>query len=152
MTKLFKHIVNHRKTIIAIYIILCAVSLFCRQFVAVNYDVNDYLPPKSPGATALDVMDSEYDGGIPNARVMVGGVSIPQALEYKAKLEAVEGVTEVTWLDDAVNVNIPLEALDPDTVETYYKDGNALFSVTVAEDKRIEAVDGIRAVIGDEKQ
>ncbi len=34
--------------------------------------------------------------------------------------------------------------------EDYYKDGNALFSVTIAEDKRIEAVDNIRTLIGDD--
>ncbi|MDY6327948.1 MAG: MMPL family transporter [Lachnospiraceae bacterium] len=40
--------------------------------------------------------------------------------------------------------------LDTDTVENYYKDGNALFSVTIESDKRIEAVNAIREIIGDD--
>ncbi|MGN1389749.1 MAG: RND family transporter, partial [Bulleidia sp.] len=44
----------------------------------------------------------------------------------------------------------PLETMDQDTVETYYRDGNALFSITISEDRRIEAVDAIREIIGDE--
>ena len=150
MTKFYKHIVSHRKLIIAVFLILFAVCAVCRQFVAVNYDMNDYLPDKSPSTLALDLMDKEYDGGIPNARVMVQNVSVPQALEYKEKLLAVDGVTDVTWLDDAASVTVPLETIDTDTAETYYKDGNALFSVTVAEDKRIEAVEKIREIIGDD--
>lgn len=112
--------------------------------------LNDYLPDKSASTQTLDLMENEYDGGIPNARVMVQNVSVPQALEYKEKLLAVDGVTDVTWLDDAASVTVPLETIDTDTAETYYKDGNALFSVTVDEDKRIEAVEKIREIIGDD--
>ena len=95
-------------------------------------------------------MNEEYDGGIPNARVMVQDVSIPEALAYKEKLCSVDSVTDVTWLDDVASVTVPLETLDPDTVETYYKDGCALFSVTIKEDKRIEAVSAIRDIIGED--
>lgn len=41
-------------------------------------------------------MGEEFDGGITNARVMVKDVTIPEALECKEKLEAVEGVSDVT--------------------------------------------------------
>lgn len=150
MTKIYRQIVNHSKIIIAVFLILLAVSLVCGQFVEVNYDMNDYLPPDSASTRALELMGQEYGGGIPNARVMVKNVTVPQALEYKEKLAAVDGVTDVTWLDDSESITIPLEVLDADTVEAYYKDGNALFSVTIDEDKRIEAVNAIRDIIGDD--
>lgn len=149
MTRFYKHIVDHQKLIIAIFLILFAVCAVCWQFVAVNYDMNDYLPPESASTKALDLMKREYDGGIPNARVMVRDVSVPEALEYKEKLLAVDGVTDVTWLDDAASVTVPLETLDTDTLESFYKDGSALFSVTIDEDKRIDAVSAIREIIGD---
>ena len=150
MTKFYRHIVDHQKVIITIFLILVAVCAACKQFVAVNYDMSDYLPEESPSTQALDLMDQEYDGGIPNARVMVQGVSVPEALEYKERLLSVDGVTDVTWLDDVASVTVPLETLDADTVESYYKDGNALFSVTIAKEKRITAVDAIRQIIGDD--
>lgn len=150
LTKFYRHIVNHTKTIIGIFLILFALCAFCKQFVAVNYDMNDYLPPESASTRALDLMEQEYDGGIPNARVMVQNVSVPEALKYKEKLLAVDGVSDVTWLDDVASVTVPLETLDSDTVETYYKDGNALFSVTIDEDKRIAAVNALRDIIGDD--
>ena len=149
MTKFYRHIVNHQKGVIAIFLILFAVCAVCKQFVAVDYDMNDYLPQSSASTVALDRMEEEYDGGIPNARVMVQGVSVPEALEYKEKLLSVDGVTDVTWLDDAASVTVPMETLDADTVETYYKGGNALFSVTIDEEKRIDAVSAIRDIIGD---
>ena len=150
MTRFYRRIVNHQKLIIAVFLILFVICACCKQFIAVNYDMNDYLPPESASTQALDLMECEYEGGIPNARVMIQNVSVPQALEYKEKLLAVDGVTDVTWLDDAASVTVPLETLDTDTVETYYKDGNALFSVTIDDEKRIEAVNAIREIIGDD--
>ena len=150
MTKFYDRIVNHQKSIIAVFLTLFAVCLVCKQFVRVNYYMNDYLPQESPSTQALNLMEQEYDGGIPNARVMVKDITVPQALNYREKLLSVDGVTDVTWLDDAASVTVPLETLNPDTVETYYKDGNALFSVTIDEDKRIEAAEAIREIIGDD--
>ena len=148
MTKFYNRIVGSRKRIIAVFLTLFAVCLLCKQLVAVDYDMYDYLPPESASTQALEVMNREYSGGIPNARVMLENVSVPQALEYKEKLRAVEGVTDVTWLDDVASVTVPLETLDQSTVESYYKDGNALLSLTIEEDMRKEAVDAIREIIG----
>lgn len=146
---MYSRIVNHPKLIMGIFIATVIICAVCKQWVSVDYDMNDYLPEDSSSTVALDVMESNYDGGIPNARVMVKDVTIPEALEYKAKIEKTDGVTEVTWLDDVISTVEPLEVQDKDTVENYYKDGNALFSVTIEEDKRIEAVDSIKEIIGD---
>ena len=129
--------------------LLTAVCALCRPLIAVNYDMSDYLPPDTPSTRALDVMEEEFTGGVPNARVTIKDVTIPEALDFKRALEAVDGVIGVTWLDDAVSVAQPLRTLDADTVSSYYQNG-ALFSVTIAEDKRITAVDAIRALIGED--
>ena len=150
MTKFYRNIVNHQKLIITIFLTLFVICLVCKSFIAVNYDMNDYLPPESASTQAVDLMESEYEGGIPNARVMVQDVTAPQALEYKKQLLEADGVTDVTWLDDTLNITVPLETQDPDTVETYYKDGNALFLVTIDDDRRIEAVSAIRDIIGED--
>lgn len=150
MRKFFSVVIKLRYIIMAIFIALTAVCAVTRQYVAVNYDMNDYLPKDSDSSTALDVMGQEFDGEIPNARVMVQNVSYREALEYKEKLEAVEGVSAVTWLDDSLPLDIPIEILDEDTINSYYKDNNALFSVTISEDYINSAVPKIREVIGDD--
>ncbi len=150
MRKFYSAVIKLRYVIMAIFIALTAVCAVAKQHVAVNYDMNDYLPEDSESTVALDVMGKEFDGEIPNARVMVQNVSYREALEYKEKLEAVEGVSDVTWIDDSLPLNIPLEILDEDTVSSYYKDNNALFSVTISEDYINSAVPAIREVIGND--
>ena len=148
MRKFYSGVVKYRKLILIVFIAAAIVCGGLKELVAVNYDMNDYLPEDAKSTAALDVMSEEFDGGIPNARVMVKDVTIPEALKYKEQIEAVTGVTDVTWLDDAVDITIPMSQLDTKTVENYYKDGAALFSVTIEEQSRISAVAAIREIIG----
>lgn len=148
--KFFRGVVKHRKPITVFFLICAVICAFLQTLVSVNYDMNDYLPEDTASTVSLDKMEEEFGSGIPNARVMVRDVTLAQALEKKEELEKIDGVSEVTWLDDAVDITIPLEMMDEDTVEDYYKDGTALYSVTVEEEKTVEAVNAIRELIGDD--
>lgn len=148
--KFFRSIVGHKKIVIIAFFVITLCMGFCRQYVAVNYDMNDYLPEGTASTVSLDVMKDEYGSSIPNARVMVSNVSIPQALEIKDKLSQIDGVTDIMWLDDADDITIPLKMIDEEEVENYYKDKNALFSITIDDNKRIAAVNEIRNIIGED--
>lgn len=104
MRRFYQTIIKHPKSIITVFVLSALVCLFLQNRVSVNYDMTDYLPAGSPSTIALDKMESEFEGGIPNARVMVRDVSVAEALEYKERLAACEGVASVTWLDDSVNI------------------------------------------------
>ena len=150
MDRFFQKVIKYRKLILIGFGIIFLVCLFCKPLISVNYDMNSYLPDDVASSVALDVMEEEFEGGIPNARVMVRDVSIPEALEYKDKISEIEGVTEVTWLDDAVDMKTPLETMDSETVENYYVDNAALYSVTIKEEDILSAVADIRELIGED--
>ena len=150
MERFYGWIVRHRRLVILFYVLAAGVCGLLQSFVSVNYDINDYLPEETASTISIDVMKEEFDGGIPNARVMIRDVTIPQALEYKEKIREIDGVSEVTWLNDAVDVTIPLEMCDTDTVESYYKDGCALYSVVIDEEMRVEAVEALQELIGED--
>ncbi len=151
MKRFYEKIVQYKKCLVVLFTFSGLLCLWVGQRVAVNYDIADYLPSHSPSSRALEVMEEEFEGGIPNARVMISNVTIAEALEYKEKLARVEGVEAVTWLDDAVNILQPLATLDQEQVQTYYQDNTALFTVTIKEDMRIEAVQNLRELIGEDQ-
>ena len=150
MRKFYEGVVNQSKIIIIIFVILAILSAVLQNFVAVNYDMNDYLPETAKSTVSIDIMQNEFEGGIPNARVMITNVTIPEALEVKKMIENVAGVTDVMWLDDSIDVTVPLSTYDSDMIETYYKDSAAVFNVTIDEESRISAVDEIKEIIGEE--
>ncbi|MGN0153394.1 MAG: RND family transporter [Lachnospiraceae bacterium] len=148
--KFFRGVVKHRKKITAFFLICAVICIFLQSRVSVNYDMNDYLPEDTASTVSLDKMEEEFGSGIPNARVMIKDVTVAEALKKKEAIEQIDGVSEVTWLDDVVDITIPLEMVDEDIVDDYYKDNTALYSVTVEEEKTVEAVDAIRELIGDD--
>ncbi|WP_083547404.1 efflux RND transporter permease subunit [Virgibacillus halodenitrificans] len=110
----------------------------------------DYLPEDAPSTEAMDVMEQEFDGAVPNTCVMINNVSIQEALAYKEQLAAIDGVSDVTWLDDAIDIKTPIEMADEDTVESYYKDSNALFSFSIREGDEVAVTDKIYDLIGED--
>ncbi len=152
MEKFYRTVVKKKKILIIIFFAFAVAGMAASQLVGVNYDMKDYLPEDSASTISLEVMEEEFDGAIPNARVMVTDVSVAEALEYKEALLNCTGVLDVTWLDDVVDILEPLEMADADTVSTYYVDNTALFSVTIDEEEEsmVAAEAAIREVIGDE--
>ncbi len=148
MEKFYRGILAHRRSIVISFVIIAIVSAFMMLGVKVNYNMADYLPPSAQSTKAVEIMETEFTEGMPNTNVLVHDVGVPEALDYKAQLEGIAGVTQVMWLDDVADVKVPLDTLDTKTVEGFYKDGDALFSVTIAEGQESSAVNAIRAMIG----
>lgn len=150
MERYTQFLLKHRIQVIVLFVAAAAVCAVLSGLVDVNCKLTDYLPGESASTRAIKVMEEEYNQAVPNMRVLIYDVTIPEALEYKERLKAAEGIQEVSWLDDAVNIYEPLEMAPQKTVDEWYQDGNALFSVTVKEDRADEAVAAVREIIGDE--
>lgn len=148
MEKLAGSIVRHRKCILVVFSIFVLVSALLSTFVGVNYNMADYLPPNAQSTKALEIMEEAFSQSIPNANVMVKNVSLMEAMDYKQKLAAIEGVTQVLWLDDVIDIKIPLVMSDQDTIGSFYKNDTALFNVTIAKGMEKQACNAILGLIG----
>lgn len=143
-------IIKHKKPIVGIFLILAVISTALQFAVSVNYNMVDYLPDDAPSTKAMDVMDQEFDGSVPNTRVMIHDVTIQEALVIKEALASIDGITDVTWLDDVIDIKTPIEMADKDTVETFYKNNQALFSFSIRSGDEMEITDAIYDLIGEE--
>ena len=150
MDRFANAIVKNRKIIIVLFLSLVLICGALMLFVDVNYNLVDYLPKNAQSTVALEIMNAEFTETMPNASVMVKDVSLMEALEYKKKLASIDGVTQAIWLDDMMDITKPLPMGDSDTIETFYQDGNALFSISIAKGMEKEACEDIWLLIGDE--
>ncbi|HHW48766.1 MAG TPA: RND family transporter [Clostridiaceae bacterium] len=153
MEKFFNAVIKHRKIVLAMFLIIAALCAVLSLQVSVNYDMVDYLPKDAQSTKAIKIMEEEFDSNMPNARVMITNVSILEALEYKEKLSKLEGVRSVSWLDDIVGLDTlkttPLEFLDPSIVKNYYKDNNALMTLSIESGKETTTLNAIYELIGE---
>lgn len=143
-------IIKYKKTIVILFTIITLLSAVAQFFVPVNYNMSDYMPEQTQSSQAVRIMEEEFDSTLPNSQVMIKDVSVQEALEIKKILGEIDGVSDVVWLDDAIDLKIPLEMAENDLVESYYKDNNALISLTIREGDEVAITDAIYDLIGDE--
>lgn len=149
MEAISNFIVRHRKIVVAVTLLVTVICTALFFQVKINYDMTDYLPEEANSTIAMDRLSDEFGESIPNCNVRVENVSIQEALQVKEKLEAMDGVEDVQWLDDVADTQVPLEAQDADLVDDYYKDGNALFIVTIADGQEMAVTEQIPAQLGE---
>lgn len=147
MDRLIWGILNHRKAVVATFAALAVACACMIPFAKTNYDMVEYLPPEAQSTHAVAIMDEDFAQSMPNANVLVKNVSTAEAQVIKDEIEAVPGVEMVMWLDDVADLSQPIEYLDQDTVEMYYRDGAALYQVAIAEGEEGETVPALRELI-----
>ncbi len=144
-------IINRRKLIEVIFLVLVLISLFCKSFVSINYDLTKYLPGTAPSEQGISVMEREF--GYPGtARVMIDNVSLYQAKQYKDKIEAVDGVDMVMWADTTTDVYQADQFIRYNDIEDYYKNGYSVMDITFkgsdTSSRTSKAIDQIKAITG----
>jgi predicted RND superfamily exporter protein len=151
--KFSQAVIKHKKSVLIVFLTFAVLSVIFSSLVTVNYDMVDYLPKDAQSTTAIKIMEEEFGGEMPNARIMLTGISIQKALEYKDKIATIGGVTSITWLDDIIGLDTlkttPLEFLDASIIKNYYKDNNALMSLSIESGKEKSTVSAIYELIGE---
>ena len=56
MQRFYRKIVNHPRIILTVFILAALCGAVTQGMVAVNYDMNDYLPPDSDSTRALELL------------------------------------------------------------------------------------------------
>ncbi len=153
MRKLSQLIIKHKKIVLLIFSVLAVAGGLLATRIFVNYDMVDYLPEDAQSTIAISIIEEEFVGDTPNARVMLKDVTIQEALAYKEKLSVIPGVSSVSWLDDVLGKNVlmttPLEFLDASIIENYYKNSHALLSVSIESGQESAAVNSIYDLVGE---
>lgn len=114
-------------------VLFVALSIFGAVMIPrtkINYDLTGYLPAHCDSSTALELLKKEFDDkGM--AYVMVKDVTPEKAGEIKTRLEKVEGVATVTYVE---SMN--------------YKNNSALYTVTLKDyDSTAGAFNAVKGVI-----
>ena len=105
MDYIIDKILKYKKTVISIFALLVVFSILMTPMVRVNYDMVDYLPEDSKSTISLNLMQEQFDKSPSNVRVMLKNIDIVEVLKYKNLISEIDGVKEINWLDDSVNIN-----------------------------------------------
>lgn len=150
MKKLINQVIKHKGLVIVVFLVASLISIFSQSLVKINYDLAEYLPADTPSTHGIEVMSSQFKEEIFNVNVMIPRASINQAQDMKAQLKELPEVISVFWLDDYIDVTVPITVADQQLVNQYYKDNNALFMVTVKTANYPPVLDKLQQMVGEE--
>jgi len=130
LKKIPEGIVKLKRVFLVLFVALSIFGAVMIPRTKINYDLTGYLPAHCDSSTALELLKKEFDDkGM--AYVMVKDVTPEKAGEIKTRLEKVEGVATVTYVE---SMN--------------YKNNSALYTVTLKDyDSTAGAFDAVKGVI-----
>lgn len=143
---LFRTVVRYRRAVIALYIAVICLCAYLSGFVNIDSDLSHYLPADAESTIDLHIMEETFDAQIPNAQLMVKDISVKDAESLTERISETDGVTEVSWISDLNVMNTPLSFLPANLIARYYRDGNALITITIDNDYTMDTLDEIRAL------
>lgn len=157
MKKFAEMIVNHKKTIVIIYVVLLILSLYGAKFTYINYDLSSYLPSSINSMKGKEILDDQF--GIKGvAYVLLQDKTLKDVANIKENIEAIDGVKEVIWLDDMEDILKPESFMDEKILSQFISGKSNLMQVffqhkndaleTVTSVEKIDKLLGDRDVIG----
>lgn len=126
MEKIASFIVNKRKAFLVFIGLFFVFCLFSGDWVSVNNELTDYLSEETETKQGLDIMDKNFET-FGSATLMLLNIDYDTALQVKAELEEIDGVSGVEFYD----------AKDEDYIHKdmseYYHDFAALYQISFDE-------------------
>lgn len=104
MHRVSEFIVDRRKLIFFVVIIMVAFSIISMGWTRVQNDLTAFLPDESDSKAGVDIMMNEFTL-FGSAQIMVANISLDNAWELKEKIEGVEGIQMVEFGEDAAHYN-----------------------------------------------
>lgn len=145
-----RFVVRYRKIIIIIYILLLIPSIGGYLATGVNYDLLSYMPGTLNSKQGEEIMEEEF---------ATSGLGLLMARHKKfyeidrliTELKTLDGIDNIVWLGDYIDIFVPLEFVDPIFKERFVSGDTVLLQIQFTESARATrtnaAVEKIRNLI-----
>ena len=151
MDKVSKAIAQSRMLILVIAFLLLIPSVLGYLKTDVNYDILGYLPDELDTRIAQSILKDDFDCGS-LGMLIVENMENKDVSKLKEEVKKVEGVNDVIWIDDAIDLSVPKEILPEDIRDIFYSENSTLmiikFAGTDASTETENALSDVRKIAG----
>ena len=153
MQKFGEFIVNHRRLIIIICLLLLIPSIIGIKATKINYDILSYLPDTVDTVKGQNILTDEFGVGSYSIVIIDNKMKDKDILKMEDKIKEIDAVDKVISKSDILGTSIPEEMLPDDVKEAINKDGTTPILVTfktgMAAGETLDAIDDLRDIVGD---
>ena len=153
MQKFGEFIVNHRRLIIIICLLLLIPSIIGIKATKINYDILSYLPDTVDTVKGQNILTDEFGVGSYSIVIIDNKMKDKDILKMEDKIKEIDAVDKVISKSDILGTSITEEMLPDDVKEAINKDGTTPILVTfktgMAAGETLDAIDDLRDIVGD---
>jgi len=153
MTKISKKIAESRIVILVVAFLLFIPSVLGFIKTKINYDILSYLPDDLETVRAEEILKRDFDCGSLSMLIMEG-MEDKDVAKIKEKVEKIEGVQKVLWINDVLDSPIPKEILPSSIQDVFYAKNSTMMVIMLEEGSANiitqNAVEDIRKVAGEQ--
>ena len=129
MIRVTTFIVRQRRAVLAVAGLLLVLGLYGLLNARINYDMLSYLPDDLDSVQGFTILNDDFALGN-TAQVMLVGASDRHVRRVIDRVESVEGIEQVGWVDDFGDLAVPREFWDGDLADRYFSDDATFFQVS----------------------
>ncbi|SFP69957.1 hypothetical protein SAMN05444406_102132 [Caldicoprobacter faecalis] len=141
---------KHRKAVLALFLALLISSVFGIFLTRENYDILSYMPNYLNSRKGEEILEENFNlSG--QAFLVVKDREMWEVKDIKSRIEAVDGVKDVIWVDDFEDIILPMEFMNPDIRENFFSGRSTILQIQFVDNARSEstmrAINEIRKII-----
>ncbi|MCR4615361.1 MAG: MMPL family transporter [Clostridiales bacterium] len=119
INRISSFIAKHPKTILLIASLLLIPAAIGYISTFVNYDIMSYMPASVESVQGEQLLDKDFDLAA-NAFLVITDMKSKDVVKIKNSIAEIEGVNNVIWVDDVMDINIPQSMLPDSVTEIFY--------------------------------
>lgn len=151
MKKIAQQIAKHSKIILLISFLLLIPAVIGYINTDINYDILSYLPEDVSTMRAEKIMKEDFNCGS-LAMLEIENMQDKDVAKIKEEVEKVNGVEEVIWKDNFIDISFPNEMIPKDMRDMLYSGDATMMIIKLkegtADELTMKAVDTIRSIAG----
>ncbi|MFO7294995.1 MAG: hypothetical protein C0P72_003130, partial [Clostridia bacterium] len=111
MVAFSRFVVRHRKVVLVLFLILLIPSVLGMFLTRQNYDILSYMPGYLNSRQGEEILEENFNlSG--QAFLVVKDREMWEVKDIKSRIEAVDGVKDVIWVDDFEDIILPMEFMN----------------------------------------
>jgi predicted RND superfamily exporter protein len=149
MNALFKFLIRHKYLVIIAVLLACGASLLGIPLVETSFELSTFMPKDASSIAGNAIEDREFSSA-EQAYVLLENKENWEVIALKQRIEDVEGVAQVLWLDDVLDIYTPEDFLSENAFSQFKKGDSTILIIEFADENEESGnIDKIAALMED---
>lgn len=139
MNKFGNYIAKHRKLVLLIATLLLIPAFYGNAMTKINYEILTYLPEDLESVKGQNILSEVFNDSA-SGMLVIENMEEKDVIKTKEKLKEIQGVRDVLWVDDFVDISVPKNMLPESIQEIFFRENSTLLLINFEEETSAPAL------------